>query len=54
MNEWTIGVTKKREREREIFEKNFDLNNKNKIFFKSLGIALWDIAIAKGIYDLAT
>ena len=38
----------------EIFEKNFDLNNKNKIFFKSLGIALWDIAIAKGIYDLAT
>ena len=36
----------------EVFEHNLN-KNKNKIFFKSLGIALWDIAIAKGIYDLA-
>ena len=36
----------------ELFEYNLN-KNKNKIFFKSLGIALWDIAIAKGIYDLA-
>jgi ornithine cyclodeaminase/alanine dehydrogenase-like protein (mu-crystallin family) len=35
----------------ELFEYNLN-KNKNKIFFKSLGIALWDIAIAKGIYDL--
>ena len=36
----------------ELFEHNLN-KNKNKFFFKSLGIALWDIAIAKGIYDLA-
>ena len=38
----------------DIFDTTFNLQeNKNKIFFKSLGIALWDVAIAKGIYDLS-
>jgi ornithine cyclodeaminase/alanine dehydrogenase-like protein (mu-crystallin family) len=36
----------------ELFEHDLRFN-KNKIFFKSLGIALWDVAIAKGIYDFA-
>ena len=35
----------------DIFKTQFKLSdNKNKIFFKSLGIATWDVAIANDIY----
>ena len=35
----------------DIFKSHFKLSeNKNKIFFKSLGIATWDVSIANDIY----